>query len=125
MIPELGHFSLFLAICLALIQVTIPLLGAVNDNKPAMQLAQFTSWGQFFFVALAFISLAYAFLTNDFSVLYVAQNSNTHLPAFYRFCAVWGAHEGSLLLWVFILTGWMAAISLFSRSLPDNLEHGC
>src|SRR5262249_25529052 len=70
------------------------------------------------FISLAFFSLAYAFLTNDFSVAYVANNSNTQLPWFYRFCAIWGAHEGSLLLWVFILNIWMSAVAICSARLP-------
>ena len=119
MIPELGHYALFLAICLALTQVILPLRGAVTGQNTYMRLSRYTAWGQFGLVGLAIASLAYAFLTNDFSVAYVAENSNSHLPAVYRFCAVWGAHEGSLLLWVFILTGWMSAVSLFSRNLPE------
>ncbi len=119
MIPELGHYALFLAICLALMQVIFPLRGAMTGQNAYMQLSRYTAWGQFGLAALAMGSLAYAFLTNDFSVAYVAENSNSHLPAAYRFCAVWGAHEGSLLLWVFILTGWMSAVSLFSRNLPE------
>lgn len=121
MIPELGHYALFLAICLAAVQVVAPLRGVAINHPAYMQLARYTAWGQFLLAGLAMATLAYAFLTNDFSVAYVAENSNSHLPAIYRFCAVWGAHEGSLLLWVFILTGWMTAISLFSRSLPEDM----
>lgn len=121
MIPELGHYALFLAICLAAVQVVAPLRGVAINHPVYMQLARYTAWGQFLLAGLAMATLAYAFLTNDFSVAYVAENSNSHLPAIYRFCAVWGAHEGSLLLWVFILTGWMTAISLFSRSLPEAM----
>jgi cytochrome c-type biogenesis protein CcmF len=118
MIPEIGHFALFLALCLAAMQVIIPLRGVAAAIPAYMQLSRYTAWGQFILTGLAIATLAVAFLTNDFSVMYVAENSNSHLPAIYRFCAVWGAHEGSLLLWVFILSGWMAAISIFSRSLP-------
>ena len=98
--------------------MVLPLRGAAVGNTSYMQLSRYTAWGQFGVVALAIATLAYAFLTNDFSVAYVAENSNSKLPLIYRFCAVWGAHEGSLLLWVFILTGWMAAVSLFSKRLP-------
>jgi cytochrome c-type biogenesis protein CcmF len=118
MIPEIGHYALFLAICLAAAQVIMPLRGAMAGHSAKMRVSRYTAWGQFLLVGLAIFSLAYAFLTNDFSVAYVAENSNSRLPGIYRFCAVWGAHEGSLLLWVFILTGWMVAISLFSRALP-------
>ncbi len=106
MIPELGHYALILALVLAVAQITLPGIG------------KHTARGQFFLVGISFLALAYALLSNDFSVAYVAANSNSHLPAVYRFCALWGAHEGSLLLWVFILTGWMTAISYINRQLP-------
>lgn len=121
MFPEIGHFALFLALSLAVFQVYFPLRGAAEGNGDYMRLARYTAWGQFGLMALAMAALAYAFLNNDFSVAYVAMNSNSHLPAIYRFCAVWGAHEGSLLLWVFILTGWMAAVCLFSRRLSREI----
>lgn len=118
MLPELGHFALILALCLAVMQCSLPLLGA-SLNKPIwMQIARPAAYGQCLFIGFAFFALAYAFISNDFSVEYVAENSNTQLPAIYRFCAVWGAHEGSLLLWVFILSLWTAAVAYFSRSLP-------
>jgi cytochrome c-type biogenesis protein CcmF len=122
MVPELGHYALFLALCLAAAQVLWPLRGAVACNTAYMQLGCYTAWGQFLLTGLAIGTLAYAFLTNDFSVAYVAENSNSRLPAIYRFCAVWGAHEGSLLLWVFILTGWMAAIALLSRGISEPIR---
>lgn len=118
MLPEIGHFALFLALGLAVFQVYFPLRGASKGMDGYMRLSRYTAGGQFALCALAMAILANAFLTNDFSVTYVAMNSNRQLPAIYRFCAIWGAHEGSLLLWVFILTGWMAAICLFTRSLP-------
>ena len=121
MLPEIGHFALFLALSLAVFQVYFPLRGAANGQIAYMRLARYTAWGQFGLTALAIITLAYAFIKHDFSVAYVAMNSNSHLPIIYRFCAVWGAHEGSLLLWVFILTGWMAAICLFCRSLSIEI----
>jgi cytochrome c-type biogenesis protein CcmF len=122
MIPELGQFALILALCLAFVQATVPLVGAVKEQLPWMRVAKFTSVGQCFFIACAFAALAYAFLTNDFSVTYVAENSNRHLPTIYRFCAVWGAHEGSLLLWVFILSIWTCAVALFSNRLPVKMQ---
>lgn len=117
MLPELGHYSLILALCLAAIQAVIPLIGAHKEKLTWMQLARFTTFGQLFFIGFAFFVLTYAFATNDFTVAYVANNSNSHLPLIYRCCAVWGAHEGSLLLWVFILSIWMSAVAIFSRSL--------
>ncbi len=120
MIPELGHFALILALCLALIQSIVPLVGA-QLNKPAwMQIAAPATACQFGCLILSFICLTYAFINKDFSVLYVAQNSNSALPLEYRISAVWGAHEGSLLLWVLILAGWSYAVSCFSGSLPQT-----
>ena len=118
MIPELGQFALIIALCFALVQATLPFYGAQKNLTSFMQLARYTAWGQFIFVAFSFGVLAYSFIVNDFSVAYVAQNSNTELPAIFRFCAVWGAHEGSLLLWVLILTLWTMLVATFSRSLP-------
>nr|VFJ88420.1 MAG: cytochrome c-type biogenesis protein CcmF [Candidatus Kentron sp. H]VFJ92843.1 MAG: cytochrome c-type biogenesis protein CcmF [Candidatus Kentron sp. H]VFJ94814.1 MAG: cytochrome c-type biogenesis protein CcmF [Candidatus Kentron sp. H] len=117
MIPELGHFSLILALCLAIAQGVIPLIG-VHRNDPAwMSVGARAAHGQFLFLTLAFLALAHAFVVKDFSVLYVAQNANSVLPLPYRISAVWGAHEGSLLLWAFILGGWTVAVARFSRTL--------
>ena len=121
MIPELGLLSLILAFCVSLVQATIPLLGAWRGDLRWMRLARPTSWGQFAFLILAFGCLTYAFLTDDFSVSYVAENSNSLLPWYYKFSAVWGAHEGSLLLWALILSGWTTAVSLCSRQLPEAM----
>lgn len=118
MLPEIGQYSLILALCLAIVQAIIPLLGAWREKVTWMNVAYYTSFGQCFFIACSFFILTYAFIINDFSVTYVANNSNTQLPIIYRICAVWGAHEGSLLLWVFILSLWMSAVSIFSRNLP-------
>ena len=119
MIPEIGHFALTLALFLALIQGVLPILGAARGDAVLMGLARPAALGQFVFVALAFGCLTQAFLSNDFSVLYVAEHSNSQLPMEYRFAAVWGGHEGSLLLWTFILTLWTVAVSLFSKRLPE------
>ncbi len=121
MIPELGHFSLVLALCLAIAQGVLPLIGAARGDARWMAVARPAAQGQFVFVALAFGCLAWSFVHSDFSVLNVATNSNTSLPVEYRFAATWGSHEGSLLLWVFMLTGWMTAVSLFSRHLPQPM----
>jgi cytochrome c-type biogenesis protein CcmF len=118
MVPELGHFALILALCLALAQAFFPIVGAAQGRLEWMAVARPAARGQFLFLAVAFGCLAYAFVTNDFSVLYVAQNSNSALPLPYRISAVWGAHEGSLLLWTLILGIWTLAVTFFSRSLP-------
>lgn len=121
MIPELGHFAIILAFSLAIAQSILPFLGVAKKNQTLMRLSRSTAFGQCFFVAIAFALLAYSFLVNNFSVAYVAENSNTHLPLIYRFCAIWGAHEGSMLLWLFVLTLWMSAVSIFSRELPLDM----
>jgi cytochrome c-type biogenesis protein CcmF len=117
-VPELGHFALILALILAAVQTVLPLAGAARGHAGWMAVARPAAVGQFLFLLLAFIALTHSFLTNDFSVAYVAQNSNSALPWYYRLSAVWGAHEGSLLLWVLILAGWTYAVSIFSRGLP-------
>ena len=119
MIPELGHFALMLALCIAVVQAVVPLVGAARNDARLMALARPAAQGQFVFVALAFGCLAWSFVHNDFSVVNVAANSNSSLPVQYRFAATWGSHEGSLLLWVFMLTLWMTAVSVFSRHLPQ------
>ncbi|WP_417778932.1 heme lyase CcmF/NrfE family subunit [Stutzerimonas xanthomarina] len=121
MIPELGHLAMILALCLAVVQGTLPLIGAWRGDSQWMGLAQPAAWGQFSFLAFSFACLTYAFMMDDFSVAYVAQNSNSALPWYYKFSAVWGAHEGSLLLWAFILAGWTFAVSIFSRQLPEDM----
>jgi cytochrome c-type biogenesis protein CcmF len=119
MLPELGHYALILALCLALVQGIVPLTGAARGVDNWMALARPVAWGQFLLLLLSFGILSYAFVSNDFSVAYAARNSNSMLPAIYRFSAVWGGHEGSLLLWALLLAGWSAAVGLFSRRLPQ------
>lgn len=121
MIPELGHLSLIIALCLAMTLGVLPILGAARNNPVLMGVARPLAYGQFVFIALAFATLANAFLSNDFSVLYVAEHSNSQLPAQYRFAAIWGGHEGSLLLWAFILSIWTAAVATFSKHLPEEM----
>ena len=113
MIPELGQLALILALLLAAAQCVLPLIGAQTGNRALIAVARPIVAGQAVFVALAFAILTYAFLTQDFSVKYVALNSNLLLPWYYRFSAVWGAHEGSLLLWVLILNVWTVAVAAF------------
>jgi cytochrome c-type biogenesis protein CcmF len=121
MIPELGHFALILAFCLTLPQAFFGLAGAATRRPHWLLVTNRAVAGQFVFTALAFACLSYAFYANDFSVLYVAQNSNSQLPTFYRFAAVWGAHEGSLLLWLLILSGWTLAVLACSATLPPAM----
>ena len=118
MIPELGHMSLILALCLAVMLSVIPMWGAQRGHTPAMALAPSLAMGVLVFSAISFACLATAFLQDDFSVKVVAANSNSLLPSAYKFSAVWGNHEGSLLLWVLILSCWMAAVAIFSAQLP-------
>jgi cytochrome c-type biogenesis protein CcmF len=121
MIPELGQFALVLALAIALAQGTLPLYGAARGVASFMALSRPAAQAQFVFVALAFGALGWSFYVNDFSVLNVATNSNSALPTAYRIAATWGSHEGSLLLWVFMLSFWMLAVSLFSRDLPEAM----
>jgi cytochrome c-type biogenesis protein CcmF len=118
MIPEIGHFALILALCLSLILATVPAWGAWRGNSVAMALAPSLAVGMLVFVAISFGCLATAFLQDDFSVALVASHSNSLLPPIYKFSAVWGNHEGSLVLWVLILAMWTAAVALFSPQLP-------
>ncbi len=118
MIPEIGHFSLILAFVMALILGVLPMYGAARNNANYMALAKPAVIAQWIFVAISFACLVYAFVTNDFSVKYVVLTSNSALPLIYKVSAVWGAHEGSLLLWVLILSTWALAIAMFSRSIP-------
>ncbi len=118
MIPELGHFALILALGLTLIQASVPLIGTFTGNRNWMNTARPLAWGQFTFTGIAFALLLMAFLTDDFSVVYVASNSNTLMPDIYKVSALWGAHEGSLLLWATLLAAWGAAVATLSRNLP-------
>ncbi|MBK7615367.1 MAG: heme lyase CcmF/NrfE family subunit [Burkholderiales bacterium] len=118
MIPELGHMALILALAVALIQGIVPLVGAQKGRTDLMALARPTVLVQTALVIFAFGCLTAAFINNDFSVLYVASNSNSALPVEYRIAGVWGGHEGSLLLWVLMLVVWMLAVARFSRALP-------
>jgi cytochrome c-type biogenesis protein CcmF len=119
MIPELGHLALILALSMALAQSVLPLIGAQRGNATWMALARPSARGQFVFVAIAYGCLTYAFVNNDFSVLLAAEHSNSSLPLIYRITAVWGNHEGSILLWSLILSGWTLAVSIFSKRLDD------
>ncbi len=119
MIPELGHFALILALGLALAQGILPLVGAHRGDAALMALARPAALAQFGFVSVAFACLAYAFLTSDFTVEYVASHSHLALPDVYKFSAIWGAHEGSLLLWILLMALWTIAVGRYSRDLPE------
>lgn len=121
MTPELGEFSLILALCLSAVLAIVPLIGAARQNMLWMSFAQPLVKMQFISLLLSIVCLGYAFANDDFSVAYVANHSNSQLPLQYKISAVWGGHEGSLLLWVFILSGWTLAVSLFSRALPLDM----
>ena len=118
MIVELGHLALILALALALLLGTLPLVGAALGREQWMRSAYSLTPGLFVLVALSFGCLAYAFLTDDFSVSYVARNSNSLLPDRYKFSALWGAHEGSFLLWILIMATWTLGVASFGRRLP-------
>lgn len=122
MTPELGHFVLALALALALVQSTIPLFGAARGNLLWMRSARSTAFGQVVFVGLAFAALMRAFVVSDFTVLNVANNSHSLKPMIFKVAATWGSHEGSLLLWVFILTIFGAAVAAFGSKLPETLR---
>ena len=119
MIPEFGQFALVLALVLALLQASLPLYGSLAGVPPWIAVARPAARGHLLLVAVAFACLTYAFITDDFSVTYVANHSNSHLPLIYRISGVWGGHEGSLLLWSLILAVWGGAVAAFTRQLPD------
>jgi cytochrome c-type biogenesis protein CcmF len=121
MIPEFGHFALILALLVALVQGTLPMIGAAVGSSRLMALARPAARAQALLVAVAFGCLAWSFISNDFSVQNVVNNSNSQLPLQYRVAATWGSHEGSLLLWTLMLGGWSFAVAKFSRNLPQQL----
>jgi len=123
-IPELGQFALIIALLLSLSQVAFGLAGAARNNGAWMAAGRSAVVGQFVFISLAFGALAWSFVERDFSVLYVASNSHSELPLFYRIAAVWGAHEGSLLLWSLCLAGWTLAVTAGSGSLDPPFRIG-
>jgi cytochrome c-type biogenesis protein CcmF len=121
MTPEIGHLALILALLVSIVQGVLPLIGAQRGKPAWTALARPAAQTQFVLVAFSFACLASAFVANDFSVAYVAEHSNSQLPEIYRFAATWGGHEGSLLLWLLMLSGWTVAVSLFSRQLPEDM----
>src|SRR5699024_3120998 len=121
MIPELGQLCIILALLLALSQAAIGIAGAQLGWPQWIRAVPGIARGQAGFCLIAFVALAWSLYHNDFSVAYVMQNSNANLPWYYRVAAVWGGHEGSLLLWVTVLGLWTIAVSLLSRHLPDDM----
>ena len=119
MIPEFGHYALILALCVAIIQGILPLVGAHQGRREWILLARPAAQTVFLLLAIAFVILAWSFYSNDFSVLYVAEHSNSQMPVIYRLGAVWGGHEGSLLLWIFLLSTWTFLVAQLSKSLDE------
>ena len=115
---ELGHFALICALLAAMVQATLPLVGAARGYLPWIGLARPAAIAQCLLVLAAYASLTMAFVDNDFSVRYVAANSNSALPLIYRLAAVWGGHEGSMLLWTLMLAGWSLARNSLVRYWP-------
>ena len=118
MIIEFGHFALVLALVLSLPAGVLPILGAQKGRLAWVNFAAPANLALSFLTTIAFAALAFAFLTDDFSVAYVAQNSGNNLPAFYKFAAIWGGHEGSLLLWIVMMGWWSAAFVCHSKNIP-------
>src|SRR5512134_3418622 len=122
MTVEIGHFALILACCVAFIQMTLPLWGAQRGLFALAAMAAPAAVMQFALILVAFLSLTYAFVTSDFSVSVVANNSHSLKPMLYKISGVWGNHEGSMVLWVLILTLFGALVALFGSGLPAGLQ---
>src|SRR3954454_7323585 len=122
MITEIGHFSLVLALCVAALQSVVPLIGASRNNPALTAWARPAALTQFLFVTIAILALTHAYVVSDFSVANVAANSNSLKPLLYKISGVWSNHEGSMLLWVFILALFGAAVAAFGHNLPPGLR---
>lgn len=122
MIPELGHYALVLALALGLIQAITPIVGARGNDAALMGLASSTSLMQFAFVGLAFLALIVCYVTSDFSVATVYENAHSTMPLIYKVTSAWGNHEGSMLLWVLILSFFGALVGVFGSNLPATLK---
>jgi cytochrome c-type biogenesis protein CcmF len=122
MIPELGHFALIIGLCIAFVQALVPLAGTAMGVQRWIAMAVPAALAQLLFIGISYACLTWAFLVHDFSVLYAAQNSNTELPLIYRISGVWGAHEGSLLLWALVLSLWTGAVALFTPNVPRAMR---
>src|SRR5215475_1154463 len=122
MLVEIGHFALVLAMLVALVQGAVPLLGASVRSRALMDLARPAAFLQFGFLALAFAAFMHAHIISDFSVRNVFENSHTAKPILYKVTGVWGSHEGSMMLWVFMLTLFGGLVAAFGRPLPTSLR---
>jgi len=122
MVAEFGLFSLILALLVAAVQAILPLIGAARNDHALMSIAKPAALMQFFLVATAFGCLMYCYVTSDFSVMNVAENSHTDKPLFYKITGVWGNHEGSMVLWELILTIYAASVALLGGNLPAGLR---
>ena len=122
MIPELGHFALILAFLLAVVQASLPLIGAQRDDRGLMAVGRPAAIGQFVMTAFAFLALMYAFVVSDFTVSNVVENSHSAKPMLYKVAGVWGNHEGSMVLWVLILALFGALVAVFGGNLPPRLQ---
>ena len=122
MIAELGHFALILALGLALLQSTVPFFGAMRNDQRLMALAPPAAVTGFLLVGLSFAALVHAYLVSDFSLVNVVENSNSALPVIYKITGVWGNHEGSMLLWILVLSLCAAVVAAFGRNLPEKLK---
>lgn len=119
MIPELGHFALVVGLAFAVCLSVVPMIGVLGGNQKLITYAKPLTFGMFAFTAISLLILAYSFVVDDFSVRYIASHSNTHLPYYFKVSAVWGGHEGSLLLWVFSLTAWTMAVAKYSKGIDE------
>ena len=119
---ELGHFSLVLALTLSIVQSTAPIWGAHKNDSGLMQIGTWTSNGVFVLLAISFGCLTHAYVTSDFSVANVWNNSHSLQPLLYKYTSVWGNHEGSMLLWVLILGFFAALVAVFGQNLPPQLK---
>lgn len=119
MIAELGHLALVLALLASMLLSVYPIWGSIRQNDRMIYMARPLAFGMFFFTLLSYIALTHAFVTDDFTIKYVANHSNSMLPIYYKYTAVWGGHEGSFLLWMLMLAGWACAVALFSRGVPN------
>ncbi|MDG5495800.1 heme lyase CcmF/NrfE family subunit [Niveispirillum sp. BGYR6] len=122
MIPEIGHYALVLALLLAIIQGTLPFAGAARRNAAWMEAGRMAAYGQLGLITLAFLALMWAYVVSDFSVLNVVENSHSQKPMLYKVAGVWGNHEGSMLLWIFMLSLFGAAVAAFGRNIPPTLK---
>ena len=120
LLPELGHLALVIALAFALCLSVIPMIGVHTSQSKLMGYAKPLTFGMFVFTAISLVILAYSFVIDDFSIKYIAGHSNSHLPYYFKISAVWGGHEGSLLLWVFSLTAWTMAVAKFSKNVEQE-----